>query len=474
MDLHPVPSPAMPADRSLTDTSKEKAMTQVSNVEGSGDRSPRRARRATAASMIGAVADWYDYFLYGTAAALVFGGQFFPGSGAQGTLAAFATFAVGFFFRPVGSIIFGHFGDRIGRKQMLVVTMLLMGTSSALIGLLPTYGQVGIAAPIALVVLRALQGIAVGGEWGGAALIAVESAPAGEKARRGSVVQTGAFVGLLAATLVFYFFSAILSDEAFRSWGWRVPFLLSVVILAAGYWVRRKALDSPEFEKVKRQGKVQKLPLLAALRAHPKSFFIIVGMFIGPNVATYMVLTFSISYAAKQPGVSKGVMLITQMIAAAACLITIPVIAKWADRNSYFKTYVAGAVAVILLTFPYFWSVDSGNPLIIGIATVAILAVGVPGMVGVQQPIFAELFGAEFRYSGAGFAYQFGAAVAGVSPFLATYLVEIGGGNATLPSLYLIVIVAVALLTAIAVRKQIHDNQNRDPAPVAERSTTAP
>src|SRR5882762_1820226 len=188
--------------------------------------SKQQARAATWASMIGAVADWYDYFLYGTAAALVIGPLYFPGSVAHGTLAAFGTFAVGFVFRPIGSICFGHFGDKLGRKRMLVLTMVLMAAASTLIGLLPTYAEIGIAAPILLVLLRAIQGFSVGGEYGGAALMAVESAPPGERALRGSVVQNGAYLGLLLANGVFLLFSQLLSNEAFQAWGWRIPFLL--------------------------------------------------------------------------------------------------------------------------------------------------------------------------------------------------------------------------------------------------------
>jgi MHS family shikimate/dehydroshikimate transporter-like MFS transporter len=415
--------------------------------------------------MVGAIADWYDYFLYGTAAALVVGPLYFPGSVGKGALAAFATFAIGFFFRPLGSIFFGHFGDRVGRKNMLILTMVLMGASSTLIGLLPTFAQIGIAAPILLVVFRALQGFAVGGEWGGAALMAVESAPNGEKAFRGSVVQSGAFIGLLLANGAFLLFSTVLSDAAFLSWGWRVPFLLSVVILAVGYWVRRGTYDSPEFERVKREGRVEKFPLWSALKAHPKSFFIIVGMFIGPNVATYMVLTFAISYGTTHAGVGKTVFLVAQMIASAVCLVTIPALAKYGDRSGWFRTYVIGAVVVIVFSLPFFWILDSGSTVAIVLATIVMLAIGATAQVAVQQPIFTQMFDAKFRYSGAGFAYQFGAAIGGISPLLSTFLVQAGGGSGTGPAVYMAGIALVTLLTTIAVRKQIRTIQFGEQAP---------
>jgi MHS family shikimate/dehydroshikimate transporter-like MFS transporter len=405
--------------------------------------------------MVGAIAEWYDYFLYGTAAALVVGPLYFPGDVGKSTLAAFASFAVGFFFRPLGSIFFGHFGDRIGRKKMLVITMVLMGAASTLIGVLPTFAQIGVAAPILLIVLRALQGFAGGGEWSGASLLAVESAPRNERAYRGSVVQSGAFVGLLVGDGAFFLFRTLLSNSSFLSWGWRVPFLLSAVILALGYWVRRGAQDTPEFEEVKREGRVKKVPLWSALKAQPKSFVIIVAMFIGPMIATYMVLTFAISYATTHSGVTESTLLLAQMIASAASLVTIPILAKYADRFGWFRTSVLGALVVIALAFPFFWSLDSGNSWSIIIVTVGMLAIGASAQVAVQQPIFTQLFSPEFRYSGAGFAYEFGGAFGGLSPLISAFLVEVGGGSGTGPAVYIAITAAVTLLMTIAVRKRI-------------------
>ena len=429
--------------------------------------SRKRARVATWAAMVGAVADWYDYFLYGTAAALVFGPLYFPGSVARGTLAAFASFAVGFFFRPVGSVVFGHFGDKLGRKRMLVLTMVLMASASALIGLLPTYSQIGIAAPVLLVVLRAIQGFAVGGEYGGAALMAVESAPPGEKALRGSVVQSGAFLGLLLANGAFVLLNSILSDDAFKAWGWRIAFLLSAVILVVGYWVRRTAQETPEFEQAKQQGKVVKIPLLSAMRQQPASFFIIIGLYIGANVATYTVLTLALAYGTVYAHVDKSVLLIATTTAAAVALFTVPLFAKYGDRKGYLRVFAFGAVVVIVMAFPFFWSLDSGNRLLIILATLVVLAGGAVSMVSVQQPIFTELFDTEFRYSGAGFAYGLGAAVGGLSPFIGTYLTDLGGGTGTYPALYMAGVSAVSLLTALAVSRRINGIYRRDAAPSA-------
>lgn len=429
-------------------------------------RSPRGSgRRAAWASMVGAVADWYDYFLYGTAAGLVLGKLYFPGSVAEGAIAAFATFAIGFFFRPVGSVVFGHFGDRLGRKRMLVLTMILMGGASTAIGLLPTYSQIGIAAPILLVALRAVQGFAVGGEYGGAALMAVESAPPGTKAFRGSVVQTGAFVGLLLATATFLGVRTALSEASFESWGWRVPFLLSALILVVGYLVRRKVADSPEFQRVKKEGKVQKIPLLSALRKHPKSFVIIIGLYLGANVATYTVLTFALAFAAVYTDVSGTTILVASTAAAAVAALTVPIAAKISDKIGYFKVFVFGAVVAIVMAFPFFWSLQSGNTAAIIAATIVVLAVACASMTAVQQPIFTQLFDPEFRYSGAGFAYGLGAAVAGLSPFIATALARAGDGSSTGPALYMAGICGVTLLTAVAVRRRIESLHRADGVP---------
>jgi MFS transporter, MHS family, shikimate and dehydroshikimate transport protein len=442
-------------------------MTQATYSEAPLSVSRNRARVATWASMVGAVADWYDFFLYGTAAAIVFGPLYFPGSVAKGTLAAFASFAVGFFFRPVGSVVFGHFGDKLGRKRMLVLTMVLMASASALIGLLPTYSQIGIAAPLLLVILRAIQGFAVGGEYGGAALMAIESAPPGEKALRGSVVQSGAFLGLLLANGAFFLLASFLSDEAFKAWGWRIAFLLSAVILAVGYWVRRAAQETPEFEQAKREGKMVKIPLLSAMRKQPASFFIIIGLYLGANVATYTVLAFAIAYGTAYAHVDKSVLLTATTTAAAVGLFTIPLAATYGDKKGYERVFAFGAVVTIVMAFPFFWSLDSGNTLLIFLATLVVLAVGAVSMVSVQQPIFTELFDTEFRYSGAGFGYGLGAAVGGLSPFIATYLTVFGGGTGVYPALYMVCASAVSLLTALAVSRRINGIYRRDTAPSA-------
>jgi MHS family shikimate/dehydroshikimate transporter-like MFS transporter len=284
------------------------------------------------------------------------------------------------------------------------------------------------------------------------------------------VVQTGAFVGLLLANGICLILTYSLSEHAFDTWGWRVPFLISVVILTLGYWVRRGVLETPQFEQAKKQGRVHRLPLWSALRKHPGALFTIVGMYIGPNVLTYIVLTFAISYAKGRAGVSADVLLLASMVASAGCLITVPLAAKWGDRKGYVRVYVAGAVVAIALSFPFIWILDSGNALAIVLASLLMLAVGDAAMVAVQQPIFTDLFDTEFRYSGAGFAYQLGSALGGVSPFIATALVGVGGGTATYPAIYLAAICAVSLITTVLVRRRIRLNHATAGGPPAGES----
>lgn len=423
---------------------------------------PNTRRRAAAASALGAVVEWYDYFLYGTAAALVFDRLFFPNvDPATGRVASFATFAIGFFCRPIGSIVFGHFGDRLGRKRMLVITMMLMGGASALIGLLPTYATIGVAAPVLLVVLRAVQGFAVGGEWGGASLMAVEHAPPGRKALFGSVVQSGAYVAQLASTGAFYLCMTVVPNREFLAWGWRIPFLASVIVVGIGYYVRRGVSDTPEFTEMKKSGDIRKFPLWSALRENPLSFVIVFGMRIGENVANYMVLTFALVYATEYRHVHSSVMLVALLVTAAVSLVTVPLLARCGDRFGYYRTYVFGATAGVALAFPFFWGLNTADTAVIILTTVVVLTLVEISMAAVQQPIFNELFDREFRYSGAGFSYQITAALGGgLTPLIAISLVQADNGGYVLAALYMAGMCAVSLLTSIAVRHRIRVTQD--------------
>ncbi len=414
----------------------------------------RRARRAAFGSFAGAVIDWYDFILYGLVAALVFNSQFFPGiSPVAGTLAAFATFGVGFLFRPLGGVVFGHFGDRIGRKQMLVLTMILMGSATTLIGLLPTYDSIGWWAPFLLVVLRAVQGFAVGGEWGGAALMAVENAPPKRRALYSSGVQVGYSVGLIIATGLILLMRAATTDEQFLAWGWRVPFLASVLLVLVGLVVRARVQDSEEVaERVERAERIaggRRVPLLEALRSHPGAFGRIFGLRLVELVSGYIVITFAVSYASDEHGFSKDFMLNVGLLVGALGIVSIPTFAWLSDRFGRRRIYLTGSVVGVLAAVPFFLAIESGSQIAVALLAVILFNIAHDMAVSVQQPLFTEMFGAEFRYSGAGVGYQVASAIAGgFTPFIAAALVASTGGSWYLVAAYLLLSCLVSAVLA--------------------------
>jgi len=406
----------------------------------------KQARRAALSSFVGAVIDWYDFLLYGLVAALVFNSEFFPNvSPAIGTLAAFATFGVGFLFRPLGGVVFGHYGDRIGRKRMLILTVLIMGTSTALIGLLPSFGSIGWWAPVLLVTLRAIQGFAVGGEWGGAALMAVESAPPKKKAFYSSGVQVGYSVGLILATGFVMLMSNLTTEDAFSQWGWRVPFVASVVLVGIGLWIRAGVQESPEFvekvEKIEEEQTAQdkkRIPLVEALRNHPKAFLQIIGLRFAELFSMYIVTTFALSYSTQELGMERNFMLNVGLLVGAVGIGTIPLFAWLSDKHGRRRVYILGALIGAVCAFPFFVFLENGS--MIGTVILAVLLVNISHdmVVSVQQPLFTEMFGAEYRYSGAGVGYQVASAIGGgFTPFIAAALVTASGGSWHLVAVYL-------------------------------------
>jgi len=391
----------------------------------------RQARKAAVGSFVGAVVDWYDFLLYGITAALVFNTQFFPSTNPTlGTLAAFGTFGVGFLFRPLGGIVFGHFGDRLGRKRMLVITVVMMGVSTACIGLLPSYASIGWYAPLALVLLRALQGFAVGGEWGGAALMAVESAPAGKKAFYSSGVQVGYGVGLVLATGIVSILTHTLDNDAFLSWGWRIPFLLSIVLVLVALWIRSTMDESQEFMRtVGQHGERKvKLPVLTALSKNPKSFLLIIALRMAEMFTMYIVTAFALSYSTKNLGMSRDLFLNIGLLVGAVSCLTIPLFALAADRIGQKRVYVTGALIGLFSAVPFFLAMEARSILWIVVFSVLLANIAHDMVVSVQQPLFTEFFGAEYRYSGAGVGYQFASVVCGgFTPFIATALLGVDG-----------------------------------------------
>uniref|UniRef100_UPI00157708C8 shikimate transporter n=1 Tax=uncultured Caballeronia sp. TaxID=1827198 RepID=UPI00157708C8 len=411
-----------------------------------------RARKAALGSFVGAVVDWYDFLLYGIIAAIVFNTEFFPKvSPAMGTLAAFGTFGVGFLFRPLGGFVFGHYGDRLGRKRMLVLTVMMMGLSTAMIGLLPTFASVGWWAPVMLITLRAIQGFAVGGEWGGAALMAVESAPSKKKAFYSSGVQVGYGVGLILATGIVSILSQTMDDATFKSWGWRIPFVFSVVLVLIGLWVRSSMEESQEFvHKVIEKGqKPKRLPIFEALRQHPKAFLLIIALRLAELFTMYIVTAFALSYSTSNLGMPRQFFLNIGLLVGAVSILTIPCFAILADRFGRRRIYIIGAVIGMLSAVPFFLALDARSTVWIVVFSVMLANIAHDMVVSVQQPMFTELFGTEYRYSGAGVGYQVASVVGGgFTPFIAVALVSFAGGSWHPVAAYLAIGCALSVVVA--------------------------
>ena len=406
-------------------------------------------RKVAIASFIGTTIEWYDFFLYGTASALVIGPLFFPKLNPwTGVMASYSTYAVGFVARPIGGIVCGHFGDRIGRKSMLIFTLLVMGVATALIGLLPTYNQIGIWAPALLIVLRVAQGFAVGGEWGGAVLMAVEHSPKGRRGFYGSWPQVGVPVGLLLSTGVFALISN-LPEAILFSWGWRVGFLLSILLVGVGLYIRLAMTEPPAFAEVKKTGAESKMPVLDALRQHPKNVILAMGARIAENGAFYLYTVFILTYAtAPRIGFSRSSVLNAIALTAAIEIFAIPAYGWLSDRLGRRPVYLFGAIFTGLFAFPFFWLVDTSNVSLMTLAVVVALVFGHAAMYGPQASFFSELFGTRVRYSGASLGYQLASVIAGgLSPLIATGLLKQTGASWPIALL----VVGMAAVTTVSV-----------------------
>jgi MHS family shikimate/dehydroshikimate transporter-like MFS transporter len=405
------------------------------------------------ASVLGTVIEWYDFLIYGTAAALVFNKLFFPSfAPAAGTIAALGTYAVGFAARPLGGIVFGHFGDRLGRKTMLMLTMMIMGGGTFLIGCLPTFEQIGIWAPLLLIVLRFIQGFGLGGEWGGAVLMVVEHAPKGRRGLYGSLVQIGFPLGVAASTAIFIPLTALPQSELLN-WGWRVPFVLSVLLVGVGLFVRMRLSETPAFQRMRLAETVSRRPVLEVFSRVPRSVLIAIGMKISEVAWVYVLTVFTIVYATTKLGLPRSLILNGIIAGALLELITLPLAGALSDRFGRKPIYLTGVVLSIVCAFPVFWLLDTRDPVYVIAGLALVMNVTHAIGFGIGASWMPELFGTRVRYTGASLGCQVSAAISGgFSPIVATALLAWTG--ATWPvSLYMIALGLVAAWAVIAARE---------------------
>ncbi|MFT9598389.1 MFS transporter [Mesobacillus sp.] len=412
--------------------------------------------RVLIASLVGSSIEWFDYFLYGTMAALVFNQLFFVNEDATvGLLLAYASFALSFFIRPFGGIIFSHIGDRIGRKKTLVLTLSLMGAATFAMGILPTYQAIGVAAPIILITLRLIQGLGIGGEWGGALLLATEYAPAERRGFFGSIPQMGVTIGMVMGTLALWLMS-LLPEQQFMTWGWRVPFIFSALLVVFGLWIRKGIDETPEFKEVQQKGEIPKLPIVNTLRYYWKEVLITIGAKVVETAPFYIFSTFIVSYATSTLGFSRSAVLGSVMVSTVITTILIPIMGSLSDRVGRKKMYIAGTLAMMAFAFPYFWMIHQGSVLMLVLATIIGLGIIWAPITAVLGTMFSEIFDAKVRYTGVSLGYQIGAAVAGgTAPLVATALLASFDNSYVPVALYIMFTAVVSLIAIWAVKSRV-------------------
>ena len=395
------------------------------------DNSNSNMQKVALTALAGTSIEWYDFFLYGAAAALIFPTAFFgEATPSTALILSLLTFAAGFIARPIGGIIFGHYGDRVGRKKTLVIALILMGVSSTLIGLLPTYAMIGVTAPILLTSLRFAQGLAIGGQWGGAMLLVTESAPSDKRGYYGAFAQAGAPVGVILANLAFIITSSLVSEESFYSWGWRIPFLASAILIGISMYIQLNLEDTKAFKELQatrenQEGNneaVQRSPILEAIKKYPKRIALAAGAFLSIQVTFYILIAFLLAYGVSSSEISRDDMLAAVLIASAIMVPCQFIFSSYSDRNGRKGIFMVGAILTGLWSFAIFPLVDTGNFWLIVLAiTMGLIFVGM--MYGPQAAFFTELFSTEVRYSGATLGYQFGAILGGAfAPTIAAFL----------------------------------------------------
>jgi metabolite-proton symporter len=411
------------------------------------------ARRVAVASAIGTTIEWYDFFIYGTAAAVVFAPQFFPQvSSLAGTLASFATFAVGFVARPLGGVVMGHFGDRVGRKSTLVWCLVLMGLGTFGIGVLPNYEQAGVWAPLLLVLLRFVQGFALGGEWGGAVLMSVEHAPQSRTGLFGSFVALGLPAGIILSNLVFLATSSVVTPEQFVRWGWRIPFVASIVLVAVGFFVRLNLAESPAFIEVRRAQAAKRMPVIEVLRAEGRTVLLAAGSYLAISATGYLVIVYFVSYATRNLQFGLGATLTLLQVAALVFAASIVYFANRSDRIGKRRMMIWGSGGLIFASLIFFPLIDTKSMGLAALSLCLILLVQ-GAYIGPQAAVFAELFPAAVRYSGASLSITIGTVFGGaVAPFLATALYG-AAGNSWPITVYAVVLSVISWMCSLALRR---------------------
>ncbi len=413
----------------------------------------RTLRRVVISAVLGATIEWYDFFLYGVVAGIVFNKLYFPpGSDpVVATMLAYTTFAVGFVTRPLGGVIFGHFGDKIGRKTMLIMTLMIMGIATFLIGLVPTYEQIGMAAPLLLLLLRVFQGIGLGGEWGGAVLMTYEYAPKGQRGYYASLPQIGLAIGLCLASGVVALLSWLLTDQQFLAWGWRIAFLISAAMVGVGLYIRLNVKETPEFTAVKQRNEELRMPFMDLIRRYPGNILKGMGARYIDGVFFNVFAVFSIGYLTSTIKISRTEALLGVMAAALVMCFTIPFFGRMSDRLGRPKVYMWGSLITSVAAFPAFWLMthSNGNMMMIWLAIVVPFGIFYASIYGPEAALFCDLFDARVRYSGISFVYQFsGIFASGITPIVATALLKSGGGEPWLICAYVVFAGVVSAISA--------------------------
>jgi MFS transporter, MHS family, shikimate and dehydroshikimate transport protein len=429
-----------------------------------GAMSDSNLRRVVAASLIGATIEWYDFFLYGTVAGIVFNKLYFPAHDPLvSILLAYTTFAVGFLARPLGGVIFGHFGDRIGRKSMLILTLMIMGIATVLIGLLPTYQQIGVTAPILLLLLRVLQGIGLGGEWGGAVAMTYEYATEDKRGLYASFPQIGLSIGLCLSAGIVALASG-LSEAQFLAWGWRVGFVLSIVLVIVGLYIRLRILETPEFLKLKEQRQEVRVPFMSMLREYPANILLGMGARYIDGVFFNVFAVFSIGYLVNTVHIGRTTALWGVFASALVMIVFIPLFGRLSDKWGRGRTYAIGSILLAISAYPAFWLMSGGNIAAIFVGMVIPFGIIYAMCYGPEAALFCDLFDARVRYTGISFVYQFsGIFASGITPIIATYLIAANGNQPWYLCAYVVFAAVISAASAIAIR-----------GPVGKATTAAP